>query len=237
MRHARSRTRSDKGGARQRLKAYARERDGHVQSTSALARLLLSLFSWGEMSPQLVQKNASAAFEDAQALAAGQLYRILKRSPRLVLLGDIPTNAILTFCMHCLSKFPYQWQPHASWPSKKAWVIWLNMSCCHMNCLRLCFIPALRSGANPTCQMWKDWSDSGSWTVITLLFKIERSDTSGATTDWSFHYPCTAMGYQSLELANRGVSRWRPFRGAHPQDQVRLKSCFYANLIRLISPN
>lgn len=68
----RSRTRSDKGGARQRLKAYARERDGHVQSTSALARLLLSLFSWGEMSPQLVQKIASAAFEDAQALVAGQ---------------------------------------------------------------------------------------------------------------------------------------------------------------------
>jgi hypothetical protein len=39
--------------------------------------------------------------------------------------------------------------------------------------------------------MWKDWSDSGSWTVITLLFKIERSDTSGATTDG---VPITGVG-------------------------------------------
>ena len=72
MKRARSRTRSAKGGVRQRLRASAREADGHVHSTSALARLLLSLFSWGEMSPQLVQKIASAAFQDAQALVAGQ---------------------------------------------------------------------------------------------------------------------------------------------------------------------
>ena len=57
-----------------------------MQSTSALARLLLTLFSWGEMSPQLVQKIASAAFEDAQALLAGQSN--LQDLERIALIGS-----------------------------------------------------------------------------------------------------------------------------------------------------
>ena len=53
-----------KGGVRQRLAAQRRELD-EKPHTSALAVLLLQLFSWGEASPQLCQRIASAAYEDA----------------------------------------------------------------------------------------------------------------------------------------------------------------------------
>lgn len=65
MKRCPSGTRSPKrkGGVRQRMQA--RRDENWVLGTSALTALLVSLFAWGEMSPQLAQKIALAAFEDA----------------------------------------------------------------------------------------------------------------------------------------------------------------------------
>ena len=65
MKRRRSGTRSPKrkGGVRQRMQA--RRDENWIPGTSALTALLVSLFAWGEMSPQLAQKIALAAFEDA----------------------------------------------------------------------------------------------------------------------------------------------------------------------------
>ena len=43
----------------------ARRDENWVPGTSALTTLLVSLFAWGAMSPQLAQKIALAAYEDA----------------------------------------------------------------------------------------------------------------------------------------------------------------------------
>ena len=54
-----------RGGIRQRRRRRAEEEAAHVENSSHLAILLLSLFAWGEMSPQLLQKIAHAAYKDA----------------------------------------------------------------------------------------------------------------------------------------------------------------------------
>ena len=57
-----------KGGTRQRLRRRLRDEAAQVQTSSVLATLLLSLFAWGEMSPQLLQRIAHAAYRDACSL-------------------------------------------------------------------------------------------------------------------------------------------------------------------------
>ena len=56
-----------KGGVRQKQRRRLRA-EGPGETSSVLVSLLLSLFSWGEMSPQLVQKIAQAAYKDAVRL-------------------------------------------------------------------------------------------------------------------------------------------------------------------------
>ena len=57
---------SQKGGVRQRLKA--RREEEVMAGQSQLAMLLLSLFAWGQISPQLAQRLAHAAYQDACAM-------------------------------------------------------------------------------------------------------------------------------------------------------------------------
>ena len=55
---------SNKGGVRQKQRRR-HHAEALGETSSVLVTLLLSLFSWGEMSPQLVQKIAQAAYKDA----------------------------------------------------------------------------------------------------------------------------------------------------------------------------
>ena len=55
-----------KGGTRQRVAAI--DAEDALPGTSTLVSLLLNLFAWGDMSAQLVQKVAQAAYEDAVAM-------------------------------------------------------------------------------------------------------------------------------------------------------------------------
>ena len=55
-----------KGGTRQKVSAI--DAEGAVPGTSTLVSLLLNLFAWGDMSAQLVQRVAQAAYEDAVAM-------------------------------------------------------------------------------------------------------------------------------------------------------------------------
>lgn len=67
--HSPSSSHARRGGIRQRLKA-AEERDAAPTGESALCFLLLSVFSWGEISPQLAQRIAHAGYEDAKNMTA-----------------------------------------------------------------------------------------------------------------------------------------------------------------------
>lgn len=58
---------SNKGGVRQKQRRR-HHAEGPGETSSVLVTLLLSLCSWGEMSPQLVQKIAQAAYKDAVRL-------------------------------------------------------------------------------------------------------------------------------------------------------------------------
>ena len=62
--------RRGRGGVRQRLAASRALEEVHGKS--ALASLLLFMFAWGDISPQLAQKIADAAYSDAEELAAGR---------------------------------------------------------------------------------------------------------------------------------------------------------------------
>ena len=63
---SRSRTpKRRKGGVRQRKRAREQEEGPKIATTSLLVALLVELFSWGEMSPQMVQKISHAAYQDA----------------------------------------------------------------------------------------------------------------------------------------------------------------------------
>ena len=56
------------GGIRQRMaKATANEQAGNFTNESQLAALLLELFAWGAMSPQLIQEIAALAVRDLEA--------------------------------------------------------------------------------------------------------------------------------------------------------------------------
>lgn len=68
---ARSRSPRRKGGVRQRRKRRE-SLEGPFVTTSVLASLLMNLFAWGEMSPQVVQKIAKAAYEDACNMQANE---------------------------------------------------------------------------------------------------------------------------------------------------------------------
>ena len=57
-----------RGGVRQRMQRTA-EREEATKSASSLCALLLELFAWGEISAQLCQSIAEAAYKDAKAMA------------------------------------------------------------------------------------------------------------------------------------------------------------------------
>ena len=85
------RTKRRRGGVRQRL-AEAQAQENDAAGTSDLAKLLVTKFAWGELSPQALQQIAAAAAADVERVSDGKCMPDLRALSEIGAGGEQPQN-------------------------------------------------------------------------------------------------------------------------------------------------
>lgn len=201
--HGMGRKRKRGGGVRQRI-ATARHTDHADGANSSLAYFLLSMFAWGDFSPQCVQKIAALACADMQAAREGRSFPDLEQLASLGTSGAHPNKCYADLmnklhgnattpepCVATLSfKEPIGKKPQSMFLPHE---MFANIHTKHPATWRKSILPSLTA-----------WPSFGTRSKAQLSLSNTHSAGRAITALTWYLCQCTAMMFPSPALAKGG---------------------------------